>query len=402
MQIHLQALLPASAFVNPSSWGRRMAVIAVLASLGLSAGCTDSASQPLTRAATADGPSADEIRFADGSPQLTMIRSAPVEAFPMPMAQPLDARLVYDEEVTSRLSVPVSGRVTALLARPGDAVRRGQPLLALDSPDLGSALADLERADADLALKQKTVARLQDLSSGEAVARRDLEQAQADLAQARAERARAERRLHNLNPAGLPMQGQRLTLVSPLDGVVVERNANLAMEASPALPAPLFVVSSLRQLWVLADLPERLAGQVRAGDKLVIESDAVPQARREARVLQVGPGVDPATRRVVLKAAVDNRDGRLMPEMFVRAWLPAGPGAAAVRVPNTAVVVRGVQSFVFVETAPGRFKRRRVELAARGGDDSFVREGIAAGDRVVTQGALLLDAELSAPADSGP
>lgn len=379
-----------------------MALIAMLASLGLSAGCSDSVSQPLTRAATADGPSGDEIRFANGSPQLTMIRSAPVEAFPMPMAQPLDARLVYDEDVTSRLSVPVSGRVTALLARPGDAVRRGQPLLALDSPDLGSALADLERADADLALKQKTVARLQDLSSGEAVARRDLEQAQADLAQARAERARAERRLHNLNPAGLPMQGQHLTLGSPLDGVVVERNANLAMEASPALPAPLFVVSNLRQLWVLADLPERLAGQVHAGDKLVIESDAMPQARREARVLQVGPAVDPATRRVVLKAAVDNRDGRLMPEMFVRAWLQAGPGLSAVRLPNTAVVVRGVQNFVFVETAPGRFKRRRVELAARGGDDSFVSEGVAAGDRVVTQGALLLDAELSAPADGAP
>ncbi|RTL35902.1 MAG: efflux RND transporter periplasmic adaptor subunit [Burkholderiales bacterium] len=331
-----------------------------------------------------------------------MIRSAPAEAFPMPVAQPLEARLVVDEDVTSRLSVPVSGRVTALLARPGDTVRRGQPLLALDSPDLGSALADLERAEADLALKQKTVARLQDLSTGEAVARRDLEQAQADVAQARAERARAERRLHNLNPGGQPVQGQRLTLGSPLDGVVVERNANLAMEASPALSSPLFVVSSLRQLWVLADLPERLAGQVHVGDKLVIESDAVPQARREARVLQVGPGVDPATRRVVLRAAVDNRDGRLMPEMFVRAWLQAGPGAAAVRLPNTAVVVRGVQSFVFVETAPGRFKRRRVELAARGGDDSFVREGVAAGERVVTQGALLLDAEMSAPADATP
>ncbi|WP_343627066.1 efflux RND transporter periplasmic adaptor subunit [Roseateles puraquae] len=394
--------MPASAFVNPSPWCRRLALVAVLASLGLSSGCTDSASQPLTRATTADGPAADEIRFAEGSPQLTMVRSAPAEAFPMPIAQPLEARLVYDEDATSRLSVPVSGRVTALLARPGDTVRRGQPLLALDSPDLGTALADLERADADLALKQKTVARLQDLSTGEAIARRDLEQALADLAQARAERGRAERRLHNLNPGGLPMQGQRLTLGSPLDGVVVERNANLAMEVSPAAASPLFVVSSLRQLWVLADLPERLAGQVRPGDKLVVEPDALPQARREARVLQVGPGVDPATRRVVLKAAVDNRDGRLLPEMFVRAWLQAGPGAAAVRLPNTAVVVRGVQSFVFVETAPGRFKRRRVELAARGGDDSFVREGVAAGDRVVTQGALLLDAELSAPADGSP
>lgn len=372
----------------------------MLASVVFASGCTESSSQPLARAATADA--SDEIRFAAGAPQLAMLRSAPVMAFALPVAQPLEAHLVYDEDVTSRLSVPVSGRVTALLAHPGDVVRRGQPLLVLDSPDLGSALADLERADADLNLKQKTVARLQDLSTGEAVARRELEQAQADLAQARVERARAERRLHNLNPGGLPTEGQRLTLSSPLDGVIVERNANLAMEASSSLSTPLFVVSKLRQLWVLADLPERLAGQVRVGDRLVIESDTVPQAQREARVLQVGPGVDPSTRRVVLKAAVDNRDGRLMPEMFVRAWLPSGRGAQAVRLPNTAVVVRGVQSFVFVETAPGQFKRRRVELATRGGDDSFVSEGLAPGERVVTQGALLLDAELSAPADGTP
>lgn len=331
-----------------------------------------------------------------------MIRSAPATAFPVPLDQPLEARVAVDEDATARVSVPVSGRVTTLLARPGDRVRAGQPLLVLDSPDLGAALADLERADADLQLKRKAAVRLRDLSSGDGIARRDLEQAEANLAQASAERDRAARRLRNLNPRGLALQGQRLTLGSPLAGVVVERNVNPAMELSPSMPAPLFVVSDLRRLWVLADLPERLLGQVRPGDKLIIESDANPQAHREARVLQVGPGIDPGTRRVVLKAAVDNRDGRLMPEMFVRAWVQSARSAPAVRLPNAALVIRGVQTFVFVESAPGQFKRRRVELAARGGDESFVSQGVSPGERVVTEGALLLDSELSAPADGNP
>ena len=105
---------------------------------------------------------------------------------------------------------------------------------------------------------------------------------------------------------------------------------------------------------------------------------------------------------MVLRAKLDNPDGRLMPEMFVRAWLPARRGEPAVRVPNTAIVTRGVHAFVFVETQAGEFQRRRVDLAARGGDDSFVSQGLTAGERVVTQGALLLDAELSAPADGQP
>lgn len=354
---------------------------------------------PATTARHAD---ADHLRFAPGSPQLTMIHSSVATAFPLPVAQPLEARLAYDEDVTSRLSLPVSGRVTELRARPGDRVRRGQALLVIDSPDVGSAMADLARAEADLGLKQKTVARLQNLSGGDAVARRELEQAQADLAQARAEQARAALRLRNLHLGESSREGQRLTLRSPLDGVVVERNANPAMEVSPSLTSPLFVVADLRHLWVLADLPEKLGPQVRVGDRLVIESDALPQEHREARVVQVGPTVDPATRRVVLRAKLDNPDGRLMPEMFVRAWLPARRGEPAVRVPNTAIVTRGVHAFVFVETQAGEFQRRRVDLAARGGDDSFVSQGLTAGERVVTQGALLLDAELSAPADGQP
>ncbi|MBV8037687.1 efflux RND transporter periplasmic adaptor subunit [Roseateles sp.] len=379
--------------MNPST---PKPLLLLLLAAALLAACQDREPAPAAHAA-APAAAADEVRYAAGAPQLAMLRSQPAEAFAVPLAQPLEARLAYDEDVTARLSTSVSGRVVELPAAPGDVVRAGQPLLVLDTPDLGSAQADLARADADVALKQRAAARLRELAPGDAVAHRELEQAEAELAQARTERERAERRLHNLNPRGLPLRGQRLTLASPLAGVVTERNVGPAAEVAPAPPAPLFVVSDLRRLWVLADLPEKLVGRVRAGDRLLVETDAAPGERREARVVQVGRVIDPSTRRATLRAALDNRDGRLLPEMFVRAWLQPTDGVQAVRVPNAAVVNRGVYAFVFVEIEPGRFKRRRVELAARGGDDSFVKQGLAAGERVVVSGALLLDAELAAP-----
>lgn len=342
-----------------------------------------------------------ELKYPVGAPQLTSLRSSATEEFPVPLMQPLEARLAYDEDVTARMSVPVSGRVTALYARAGDTVKAGQPLLVLDSTDIGSALADLERAEADVQVKRKAVARLRELAPGDAVPARELEQAETDLAQASAERVRAERRLKNLNPLGQPIHGQSMTLRSPLKGVVTERTAGPAMEVSPSLAAPLFIVSDLRRLWVLADLPEGLLAHVRPGDRLLLECESDGQ-RREARVEQVGRVIDPNTRRAVLRATVDNTDGTLMPEMFVRAWLQPRDAGMAIRVPNAAIVNRGVYAFAFVETEPGHFERRRVELAARGGAFSFVSQGLRAGEKVVVSGALLLDAEMSAPTDARP
>ncbi len=389
--------------MNPSKtilW----AAVALALACGAYAAWRFTASQPAPAtappaAAQAVGPG--ELQYPPGAPQLTMLRSSPADVFAVPAMQPLEARLAYDEDVTARLSVPVSGRVTALHARAGDSVKAGQPLLVMDSPDIGSALADLERAEADVQARRKAAARLRELAPGDAVPAREVEQAETELAQASAERARAERRLKNLNPLGQAVHGQSLTLRSPLNGVVTERNAGPAMELSPALPAPLFVVSDLRRLWVLVDLPESLAGQVHPGDRLMLEAEPAGR-RQEARVEQVGRVIDPNTRRAVLRATVDNRDGSLMPEMFVRAWLQARDGGQAVRVPNAAIVNRGVYAYAFVEPQPGRFQRRRVEIAARGGAYSFVKQGLKAGEQVVTSGALLLDAEMSAPADAKP
>lgn len=335
------------------------------------------------------------LKYPPSAPQLAMIRSQAVQRSALPLSDTLNARAVYDEDATARIGVSIAGRVVAIGAAPGDAVKAGQMLVEIDSPDVGAALADLDKARADETRKQLAAERARALAPGDAIAARDHESAQADLAQARAETRRAEQRLNNLNPLGLPISGQRIRISSPIAGVVAERNVNPAMEVAPGLPAPLFVVTDPKRLWLMVDLPEKLLGQVAPGAALAVETDAWPGQRFAARVAQVGTLVDPNTRRVNLRARLDNPGGRLLPEMFVRAWLLDRRGEG-VRLPNTAIVNRGLYDEVFVETAPGEFHRVRVVLRSQGAQFSVVTEGLAGGERVVVRGALLLGAELEA------
>lgn len=336
----------------------------------------------------------DKVTFSEGSPQLAMLQSRAIEASPIPVSEPLSAKVVYDENETARVSVSFTGRITRLKAAAGDVVKAGQVLAEIDSPDFGSATADLSKAKADEERKHQLVERAKRLVPGEAISIKDWEALQSDYAQAQAERARAELRLKNLNPHDLTVTGQRVSLASPIDGVITERNASLALEVSPALQAPLFVVTELRKLWLLIDLPERLTGRIHVGDAVSIDSDAFAGERFNAKIVQVGQLVDPNSRRVVARAVIDNPQRKLLPEMYVRASILQSIGKG-VKVPNSAIINRGLYNFVYIQTGNTEFQRRMVTPVTRGSDHSYIGEGLQGGERIVIKGALLLDAEAS-------
>ncbi len=335
------------------------------------------------------------IKFALGSQQLALVRAQSIPLSPVPMADELSARIAYDDDVTARISTSFSGRIVELKAAPGDRVKAGQVLAVIDSPDFGVAQADLNKARADEKRKFLAVKRAKDLVPGEAISTRDWEAVQADYAQAQAETARAEQRLKNLNPHDLVIKGQRVILASPINGVVTERNATPALEVSPGMAAPLFVVTDTGRLWLQIDLPENLLGRIKIGSDVGVTTDAFADQRFRAKIIQLGQVINPNTRRANVLARIDNVDGKLLPEMFVRASVLQHNGEG-VKVPNEALVIRGIYTYVFIETNPGEFTLRQVSLVKRGIDFSYVGEGLTGSERVVTKGALLLDAELIA------
>lgn len=342
-------------------------------------------------------PPANHLVLGADASQLAFLKIEAAAAAPLPASDPMNARLQLADDLTARIFPPLGGRVVALQAAIGDKVAAGAPLAVLDAPDFGQAIADLRKAEADAALKGKSLARAHTLFDGEVLSRRELEASEAEARAARAEAERARLRLANLAPAGSHIDGQHLVLRSPLAGFVVDRQANPGTEVRPDAQNPLFVVSNLQRLWLTIDLPEKAANLARPGAPVHFTVDAYPGADFSARIDRVGAMVDPNTRRIPVRAVVDNADGRLKPEMYARAAISEASAPQAIRLPVGALLTGGLNAHLFVQTGEREFERRPVTVARQDAEFAYLAPDstVKPGDRVVVRGALLLASELA-------
>lgn len=340
---------------------------------------------------------ANRLSLPDDTGQLAFLKLETVATAPLPASEPMNARLSVAEDLTARIFPPVAGRVLLLQAAIGDNVLAGTSLAVLDAPDFGQAIADLRKAEADSNQKSKALSRAEILFQGEALARRDLEAAEADAHSAEAEAERARLRLANLTPLGSKVDGQRLILRAPLAGTIIDRQANPGTEVRPDGTNPLFIVSDLRRLWLNIDLPEKAAALAKPGEMVRFMLDAYPGVDFVGQVERVGAAVDPATRRIPVRAVVDNADGRLKPEMFARATLSAPNASQVVRLPVSALLTNGLVTHVFVQVGPHDFERRQVSVPRQDAEFAYLtpESPLKAGEIVVVRGALLLASEVA-------
>ena len=336
-----------------------------------------------------------ELHFAPSAPQLSFIKVEAVQALPEPLLEPLNARVAYDENHTARLSSPIPGRITRIQAQTGDRVVAGQPLVTLDSPEFAAAVADRAKSSADLQQKMKAFSNSDEAFRRGVIPRRDFEMAETDLRLSEAENARAKLRLRNLDPGMSGTSGASYTLRAPIAGIVAERNVNPGAEVRSDAPNPLFVITDPTHLWVMIDLPERYLGKVRVGQKVTIDVDAYPGGDFWGQIASIGEVLDPATRRVQVRCVVDNRTRQLKPEMYARVTPIEDERVKLPRIQNSALITQGLYNFVFVEKEPGVFEKRQITLGLQGRSESYVRQGLSDGERVVSTGALLLNSELA-------
>lgn len=335
----------------------------------------------------------DTLRFAADAPQLLFLQIQPVAIFPEPLVDALNARISYDDNHTARVFSPLAGRVVKISAESGSQVKAGDPLLVLDSPDFAVAEADSAKASADQLRKKESWERAKQLYEVKGIARKDVESAEADWHQAEAEAQRARARMKNLNTTTSAADGQ-FVLRAPISGVITERQVSAGSEVRPDAASPLFVITDPHHLWVQVDLPERQLDKIQVGRAVAIEVDAYPETVFMGKVVVIGGALDPVSRRIQVRCEVENPALKLKPEMFARVTPIANTKTGLPRVPNTALVTQGLYSFIFVENSPGVLQRRRVTLGMQGSQYTYISEGLHAGERVVSSGALLLNSEL--------
>ncbi len=308
-------------------------------------------------------------------------------------------RVTFDDLKVAHVMSPVTGRVSRIEAQPGQRVKQGDTLAVIESPDVGSAFSDLEKAQADFISAEKDFNRQKELFDVHAGSQRDLEAAQGNFAKAKAELQRAKKKAQLLRAGGANAGSQNYVLRAPIGGEVIARNVNPGAEVqgqySGGTVLELFTIGELDTVWVMADLFEMDLGRVKQGTECLVKVVAYPGRVFKGVADWVSDTLDPATRTAKVRCKLDNADRSLKPEMYATAAL-AVDRQRALALPRSAILHLGDQTMAFVEIgkAPDgriRFERRPVAVNEElGGDYLPVIRGIAAGEKVVTQGAILL------------
>jgi membrane fusion protein, heavy metal efflux system len=324
-----------------------------------------------------------------------------------------EGKIAIDEDRSTPVFSPYTGRLTKLLVRPGDTVTKGQPLFVIEAADTVQAQNDyiaamtgMNKAQSALDLAKIQDTRAKDLFEGKAVPLKDYQQSQATLIQAqndlRSSQTALEASTNKLHILGFSdddissfRQRGRInpesTVFSPIAGTVVQRKAGPGQYVSTGASDPVYVIGDLSTVWLVAFVRETDAGNVAVDQDLNFTVMALPGRLIKARINYVAAAIDPATRRLLVRATVDNKDGALKPEMFANVTLLSAIDHPAVGVPKQALIYEGDQVRIWVAHEDKTIELRQIKPGLINGDLVEVIGNLKPGEQIVTKGSLFID-----------
>jgi cobalt-zinc-cadmium efflux system membrane fusion protein len=329
----------------------------------------------------------DKIVVPADSPLRSRIAFAPAATRVIGGKFAVPGMVEADPARTVAILPPLAGRLAELKVSLGDRVTAGQILAVIDSPDLGQAYDDEEKAADALSLADKTLKRQQQQQAIGVASDHDLDQAKSDYAQALAEHSRTQARLKDIGAQAA--DHHRLVVRAPVAGSITTLTAAAgAMINDPT--QPLMTVSDLSTVWVTALVPERNLGDVARGQPAEVTLDAYPGKMLPGKVTFVSDVVEPDSRRDKVRLAFANPDMLLKPNMFASVTLK-GAEQSQVVLPTSALLMNNDRTSVFVATGDWTFERRVVELSLEDGPEVAIASGVKAGEQVVVKGGILLN-----------
>jgi cobalt-zinc-cadmium efflux system membrane fusion protein len=324
-----------------------------------------------------------------------------------------EGKIAVDEDRSTPVFSPYAGRVTKLLARPGDMVAQGQPLFVIEAADnvqaqndFIAAMTALNKAKSALDLAQLQDKRAKDLFEGKAVPLKDYQQTQATLIQAqndlRSSQTALEAARNKLRILGLTDEAittfqekgsinRETTIFAPIAGTVVQRKIGPGQYISAGASDPVFVIGDLSTVWLTAFVRETEASVVSVGQEIAYNVLALPGRALTARINYVAAAIDPATRRLLVRATVDNKDGMLKPEMFANVTIYSASDHPAIGVPKQALIYEGDQVRLWVAHEDKSIELRQIKTGLTNGNLVEVRGNLKPGEQIVTKGSLFID-----------
>ncbi|HXX71661.1 MAG TPA: efflux RND transporter periplasmic adaptor subunit [Candidatus Acidoferrum sp.] len=306
----------------------------------------------------------------------------------------LTGAVAYNAFKTTPVITQVGGPVSQILVVPGQRVQEGQTMLEVRSPDYSQLLDSYLKARDLFRVADKNYDRAKDLYQHNAIAERDLLQAESDRIQAQADLNAAEQAMKILgikNPEDLvkaPSTAE-IPLIAPIGGEVVERLVSPG-QVLQAGQTQAFTISDMSTVWVLANIYQSDLSSVHVGDHVVVETSAYPESFH-GTISYISDALDPNTRTLQARIVVDNPGEKLKKDMYGTVTVTAGTIANAMVVPDASVLRDDEnQPFVYVVTGANQFGRRQITIGQSQDGNTQILTGLARGDRVVGNGSLFL------------
>ncbi|MCK1641628.1 efflux RND transporter periplasmic adaptor subunit [Bradyrhizobium sp. 157] len=369
----------------------------------------------LACAVDTDGPTVSRVTVTGD--QMHQLDIAPATAKALVRTKSAIGQIAFNEDASTAVLSPFSGRVSKLLKKIGEDVKNGEPLFEIDSPEVAqaqtdfiSALQALEKAKSQLNLAKRTLDRQLSLMSDKATAQRDVDQARNEHAAAESDFATAQgavQAFRNRLRVIFGRDGQEIERIereriinplipinAPIDGTVVNRKIGPGQFIRADAAEPLYSISDLSVMWLKAFVPESDIAYIRVGQELQVKVSAFPEQAFTARITSVGASSDQQTRRIVVRSEIDNPGRLLKADMFATFRIATGDPASLPVVPVASIIRNGDAASVWVECEPRVFERRKVLLGGETNGLVQIVSGLKPGERVVGRGAIFVDNEV--------
>src|ERR1700738_2871416 len=399
--------------ITGANWNlRRLAIaltITAVAGLGVLGGVRllvpHAKSTETTRSIKADLP-----RYVPSAAEWASLSVEPVSERPFRAEHVTEGKIAVNEESATPIFSPYAGRVTKLLVKPSDTVERGQPLFVIEATDTVQGLNDfiaalsaVNKARSALNLAQIVEKRANDLYAGKAVPLKDWQQSQNDLTTAQNDMRSSEtaleaahNRLRILGRSEEQISAFQKTrqmsadtpIHSPISGTVIQRKVGPGQFISSGASDPVFVIGDLSTVWLTAFVRETEASGVAVGQEITFSLLALPDSAFKARINYVSAAIDPSTRRLLVRATIDNKDGRLKPEMFANVTIYSGGDHPSIGVPKQALIYEGDRVRLWVVHDDKSIELRKIETGLTNGDLVEVQANLKAGERKSSPGAV--------------
>jgi cobalt-zinc-cadmium efflux system membrane fusion protein len=372
-------------------------------------------SGPSNAVARAEKPTAEaDGAFRPSDTQWGSLKLTPVRQVAFRDERATDGKIALNEDTTTPVFSPYSGRVSRLIAKPGAHVDAGAPLFAIEASefvqgqnDLVTAVAGVEKSKSRVDLAKTVEKRQRELLAIRGGALKDLEQAQSDLIGAQGDLRSAEialaavrNRLRILGRSDADIDrlekvdkiGAEAIVNAPIGGTIIQRKVGLGQYINVGASDPVFTVGSLDTVWLIANVRESDAPRMKVGQPVEVSVPAYPKRIFNAKLTYVAPALDATTRRLPVRAEITNPGRELLPEMFATFRIISGDARMGAAVPADAVIYEGAQARVWVARPDHKVVvSRSIEVGDTVNGLVEVRKGLQIGETVVASGTLFID-----------